>query len=400
MSPASYRWVTRCCYTGMFVQAAVINLTPLLFIPLRNQFGLTFEEIGRLVLINFLTQMLVDLLCTGFAHRIPTKLLIVLANLLAASGLVLFAVLPFGLQEPYAGLLVGTVVFSIGCGLLEVLLSPIINAIPSERKAGDMAMLHAFYPVGKVAVIVLSGAALFAAGERFWPVVAIAWAIVPLINTLAFTLVRLPPMVPEKHHQSFGSILRGRTIFFLLAAMALAGATEVTIAQWTSAFVERGLGFSKVIADLVGFALFGVGMIIGRVWFGLHGEHGNLHRVLAISAALSFASCLTMALVPHPAIALAACAMSGLFVSMLWPGTLSVAAARFPGADTRMFALLAAAGDAGAGIMPWAAGLVADGVARSGWATDSPEALGLRMAVLVTAACPLLMLWVTRRLRN
>lgn len=396
----TYRWVTRCCYTGMFVQAAVINLTPLLFIPLRNQFGLTFEEIGRLVLINFLTQMVVDLLCTGFAHRVPTKPLIVLGNLLAAAGLVLFAILPFVLATPYTGLLVGTVVFSIGCGLLEVLLSPIINAIPSERKAGAMAMLHAFYPVGKVAVIVLSGAALYVAGERLWPFIAIAWAVVPLVNTFAFTLVRLPPMVPEKHHQSFRSILSGRAIFFLLAAMALAGATEVTIAQWTSAFVERGLGFSKVVADLVGFGMFGVGMIIGRVWFGLHGEHGNLHRVLIVSAALSLVACLAMALIPHPALALAACALSGLFVSMLWPGTLSVAAARFPGADTRMFALLAAAGDAGAGVMPWAAGWVADSVAKAAWAAAAPEAFGLRTAVLVTAICPLLMLWVIRRLRN
>ena len=402
------RWLIRCCYLGMFVQAMVINLTPLLFIPLRQQFGLTFEQIGRLVLINFLTQMAVDLICTAVADRVKIKPLLVGANFLSALGLWFFAAAPFVLDNPYAGLVTGTVIFSIGCGLLEVLLSPIINAIPSERKSSAMAMLHAFYPIGKVAVIVITGVGLHFAGSGAWPWIAAAWGLIPLANTFGFLYVTLPRLGGGEHRQTLRSMFPKPAIFLLLAAMILAGATEVTIAQWTSAYVEKGLGLSKLIADLVGFTMFGVGMIIGRVWFGVRGSHGNLISVMSWSAILSFAMCLLMSLSPHAGVALAACAASGLFVSMLWPGTISIAAARYPLAGASLFALLAAAGDAGAGLMPWAVGIVAD--KAGGWNLSwfevvlgpqlDPQAFGLRVAFFLTALCPLLMLGVVALLHR
>ena len=198
---SNVRWVVRCCHLGMFIQAMVINLAPLLFIPLKNDLGLSFEQLGRLILINFLTQMSVDLACTFLADRVSTKLLIVLANVCAALGLIWFALGSLSTQHPYAHLMAGTVVFSIGCGLLEVLLSPIINAVPSGRKAGSMALLHAFYPIGKVVVIVLTGLALYRVGVQHWRGLMLLWAVVPVLNTLGFLLVRLPPLAEEGRRQ-------------------------------------------------------------------------------------------------------------------------------------------------------------------------------------------------------
>jgi fucose permease len=385
----------------MFIQALVINLTPILFIPLRDEFSLSWEQIGRLVLVNFLTQMVVDLVCCWFADRVPTKPLIVAANLLAGIGLWLFALAPGMFDTPYYGLMLGTVVFSVGCGLLEVLLSPIINAIPSDRKSSDMAMLHAFYPIGKVAVILLTGIALYAFGIASWRTVVLAWSVFPILNTLGFLMVGIPAFVADGSRTTLRALFRKPIFFLLLAGMLLAGATEVTIAQWTSAFVEGGLGYPKVVADLVGFTLFGVGMIIGRVWFGLRGEQGGLLRIMIVGALLSTATFLVMALSPSPIMALAACVTSGFFVSMLWPGTLSLSTHRFPLAGASMFAFLAAAGDTGAALMPWTVGLIADQASGSmDWLRwiFGPEVardqLGLRAGLLIAALCPFLMIGV------
>lgn len=406
---SSIRRVTWCCYLGMFIQALVINITPLLFIPLRKEFGLTFEQIGRLILVNFLTQLLVDLVCTAVADRVHPKPLIAAANALSAIGLWIFSLSPAVLHVPYAGFLVGTIAFSIGCGLLEVLLSPLINALPSENKSGAMAVLHAFYPIGKVAVIVVTGLALYLLGAGSWPWVMLAWSVLPVANTVAFLLVKLPSLANPDLRHTLRSMLRNASLYWLLAAMALAGATEVTIAQWTSAYVETALGYPKVIADLVGFFLFGLGMIVGRLWFGFQGGHANLGRVLLWSALLSALACVVMAVSPSAIVALVAIGFSGVFVSMLWPGTISLSAARYPLAGASMFALLAAAGDGGAALMPWLVGLIAD-QGTSLRATFigsllgpdmSLQAFGLKAAFLATALCPLIMIPViVAALRN
>lgn len=404
MSIDHNRWVTRCCQLGMFIQAMVINLTPLLFIPLKEQLGLSYEQVGRLVLVNFLTQMAVDLICTVLADRVNVKPLTVAANLLAGLGLFLFALTPARMDEPYHGLMLGTVVFSIGCGLLEVLLSPIINAVPATHKASQMALMHAFYPIGKVVVIVMTALALHVFGTEQWPRVMLAWTVFPLLNTVGFLLVRLPPISPPEHREPLRALVRQPAYLYVLAAMMMAGATELTIAQWTSAFAEKGLGCSKLVADLLGFCLFGVGMIVGRLWFGLRGERHDLRRLMVRGAALSALMYLVISLAPWPALALVACAPAGLFVSMLWPGTLSLAAARHTRAGASMFALLAAAGDGGAAFMPWAVGIIADAAGRAAPALQAawgmalaPDAFGLRAGLFVATLCPLLMALILRR---
>ncbi len=398
MSLNNNRLIIRCCYLGMFIQALVINLTPILFIPLKEQLGLTFEQVGRLVLINFLTQMLVDLVCCAVADRVNPKPLTVAANLLSAVGLWLFALAPAWFVNPYDGLVLGTVVFSIGCGLLEVMLSPIVNAVPSQRKSGDMAVLHAFYPIGKVAVIVVTALALRMLGQGHWRWIMLAWSIFPLLNTLGFSLLRLPPFAGESNRVTLRQLLTKPHYWGLTLALLLAGATELTLAQWTSAYAEIGLGCSKLTADLIGFTLFGVGMVIGRLWFGIKGETLNLNRMMMLGALLSAAMYLLISLAPWPLLALLVFAPAGLFISMLWPGTLSLSAARFPLAGASMFAFLSAAGDSGAALMPWGVGLIADRAhGLPGWLVRlfgqnlSPGQLGLRAGLLVAAICPLLL---------
>jgi len=391
------RAILRACYTSMFIQAMVVNLTPLLFVTLQGQFGLSFEQVGRLVLINFTTQMIVDLIASGIVDRVSAKGLATLANALGAIGLWVFALAPFRMADPYLGLVLGTVVFSIGCGLLEVIVSPIVERTPSERKAAGMALLHAFYPIGKVVVTLVTALLFVAFGTERWPWLLLAWSVVPALNTLAFAGLRLPPMFEVGRRTRVRDLLRTRATWLALAAILLAGATEVSLAQWASAFAERGLGVDKLTADLLGLGAFGVGMIVGRIWFATRGGETELWPVLRRGALASAAAALVMALSGAAWASLAATAVAGLATSMLWPGVVSLTAARFPHAGASLFALLAAAGDSGAGLMPWLVGVAAD---QARWAPAwlaeglTPEQIGLRTGVALAALPALAMLAV------
>lgn len=397
------RAILRACYTAMFVQAMVVNLTPLLFVTLAGQFELTFEQVGRLVLVNFATQMVTDLIAAAVVDRVPAKVLATLANAFAAAGLWVFALAPFRFDDPYLGLMAGTVVFSIGCGLLEVIISPIVERTPSERKAAGMALLHAFYPIGKVTVTVVTGVAFLVVGVERWPTLLLAWSVVPALNTLAFLGLRLPPMFEVGRRTRTRDLLRSPHAGWALMAIALAGATEVSLAQWASAFAERGLGVAKATADLLGLGAFGVGMVVGRLWFGFRGEEADLARLLRLGALASAAAALTMAFAPYVWVSLAATAFAGLATSLLWPGVVSMTSARFPLAGASLFALLAVGGDAGAGVMPWIVGVAADGVrAAPAWLVGdaSPEQVGLRVGVALAALPALAMAAVVGRLRG
>jgi fucose permease len=395
--------VLRACYTAMFVQAMAVNLTPLLFVTLQAQFGLSFEQVGRLVLINFTTQLLVDIACAAIVDRVSAKLLAALGNGLAALGLWVFALAPFRFDEPYLGLALGTVVFSMGCGLLEVIISPIVERTPGDRKAAGMALLHAFYPIGKVVVTVVSALAFFAFGTAHWPWLVLAWSLVPASTTLAFAGLRLPPMFEVGRRARVRDLLRQRATWVALVAMALAGASEVALAQWASAFAERGLGVDKLTADLLGLGAFGVGMAVGRLWFGWRGESVDLIPLMRRGALGAALTCLAMAFAGVAWVSLVATALAGLCVSLLWPGVVSLTSARFPLAGASLFALLAAGGDAGAGLMPWLVGVGADQfqLAPAWLAGDlAPEQIGLRLGVALAAVPALLLVWVLGRWRT
>ncbi len=404
----THRAVRRCCYLAMFIQAMVINLTPLFFIPLRLQYDLSFEQLGRLVLINFFTQMAVDLICTVIVDRFGlVKPLTVAAQALAAAGLWLFAAAPLIFPDsPYRGLVLGTIIFSMGCGLLEVLISPIIHAVPSTRKQADMALLHAFYPLGKVSVIALTALALYAFGHRAWMWIALAWSVIPLLNTFAFLAVKLPPLVHESERERSRTLARTRFFWLALFGMLLAGATEVSLAQWTSAYAQTVLGLSQMISDGLGFGLFAVMMMAGRLWFGLHSRELKLRPLLILGAVFTALFYAIMALSPWSPLALAACILAGLSISLLWPGIVALSATAFPRAGISLFALLAAFGDAGCGLGPWLIGLTADHVAagiEAGqigiFATYGPAQAGLRTGFLLAVLFPLLLAPVLWRMR-
>lgn len=389
--------VVRACRLGMFVQALVINLTPLLFVPLRDQLGLSWEQLGRLVLINFTTQLIVDLLAAPLLRLVSLRFLLVAAHLLAVVGLLLFVLAPVTSLPPYVMLAAGTVIFSTGCGLLEVFLSPVLSAVPSSRQSGDMALLHAFYPLGKLVVVLGTAACLALVEPARWPWIVAAWLVVPLWGAWIFLTVRLPTLPIGHEGQRAGELMQQPAFIAVLVAMACAGSCELALSQWISAFAQRGLGLSAELGNVAGFGLFAVGMIIGRVWYGTRGGGSDLLTLLLRTAVFVLVVYLVAALSPSPMLAFGACCMAGLAVSMLWPATLSLAAARWPLAGAMMFALLAAAGDVGAALGAWVVGLVADQAqkmpALTAWLPGSSgEGTALRLGLFSGVLAPLGML--------
>lgn len=403
----SNKLVVRCCYVGMLVQAIIINLAPVLFIPLKEQLHLSYEQIGRLVLINFATQLFFDLVCGAFVNRVGAKRFVVLANLLAVAGLWMFAFLPSIMSNPYDGLVIGTFFFAAGCGLLELMLSSIINSVPSDQKAQNMALTHSFYAWGQMAVILVTTLLIYAFGTQFWPWIVLGWSLFPMANALGFYSVQLPPFVEESKRQRLHSLLRQPAFLVAIAAIGLGGATEVSINQWVSAFAEKGLGLPKIQGDLIGVCLFAAALGVGRAWFGLCGDKINLHRALIAGTCLSVVVYLVASLSPWPYVSLGACVVAGLGVSLLWPGMLSLSSARFPLAGASMFALMAASGDLGAAVGPWVVGTVADVSSRFQGLFEhicgkglTPEQLGLRTGLLLATIYPLLLVvllyWLKR----
>ncbi len=383
------QYLRRCCHLAMFVQAMVINLVPLLFVPLRELYGLDFEQLGRLVLVNFLTQMLVDLVCTAVVDRFGlVRPLTIAAQFLAAAGLVLFALSPtcFG-ANVYTGFLAGTILYSAGCGLIEVLVSPIVQALPTDRKEQEMAFLHAFYPVGKTMVVVITGGLLWLFGPGGWIWISLGWAFVPLVNMFGFLTAQIPDVLHSSERQRTRSLFRGRLFPLACIALLLAGAAEVTMAQWTPAFAQVALALPQPVADCVGFGLFGVMMIVGRLWFGLREGTARLEPLLMLGALGTGICYLLAAHSTNAILALTACVLSGLFVSLLWPGIVSLTARAFPLAGISMFALLAAFGDCGAGAGPWMVGWLAD---NSGGQPASGEGSGLRLGLFAASGAAFL----------
>ena len=371
----------RACYTGYVTQAIVNNLAPLLFIVFQTRYEIPYEMLGRLVLLNFATQLITDLVAVRVVDRAGYRIPLVLAHVFCVLGLVMLAVLPAVLASPYVGLCLAIVVYAIGGGILEVLVSPVVDALPSrqEGKAAAMSLLHSFYCWGQVGVVIGTTVILAQVGHDGWPILPLVWAVVPLINLVVFVRVPLPRTVPDDHRTSLASLFRTPAFVAALVLMVCAGASELTMSQWSSLFAEQGLGLPKVWGDLAGPCLFAVLMGGGRFAYGLWGEKIPLVPAIAGCGALATACYVVAALADDARLSLAGCALCGLAVSLLWPGTFSLTASRFPLGGGAMFAVLATMGDAGAAIGPWLAGAVAD-VSGS----------GLRAGLLAGTAFPLL----------
>lgn len=393
----TYRHTLLACYVGYITQAINNNLAPLLFVIFRESFGLTFEMVGRLILLNFATQLITDFLAARYADRIGQKKLVVAAHVLSAAGLISLAVLPH-IMTPYIGLCAATMIYAVGGGLIEVLISPIVESLPGEAKASAMSLLHSFYCWGQVATVLLSTLLLLAVGTENWFVLPVCWAMLPVLNAFFFAKVPLMPVISEEDLTPIGSLLRNRLFITVMLLMVCAGASELAMSQWSSLFAEKGLGVSKVVGDVLGPCLFAVLMGLGRVWYGLFGQKVDIRKALAFCAVLSVACYLTTALAPNPIVSLLGCAFCGLGVSLMWPGVFSLTAERFPTGGTQMFGILAMMGDTGCALGPWLSGLISDSVQASEKLAHTsmqlgltPDQFGLRAGILLTVLFPLVM---------
>lgn len=388
-----YNKTIAACFMAYIVQAIINNFVPLLFLTFQQSYGISLSRITLLVTFNFGIQLLVDLLAIGFVDRIGYRRSMVLAHLLAAAGLVSLTILPEVLADPFVGILTAVMIYAVGGGLLEVLVSPVVEACPSENKEAAMSMLHSFYCWGHVGVILVSTLFFRLAGTKAWKLLALFWALIPLGNMFAFLKVPLAPLAPEgESGMPIRQLLSGRLFWVLLLMMVCAGASEQAISQWASMFAEQGLGISKTLGDLAGPMAFALLMGISRAFYGKFGDRIALDGFMTGSSLLCIVSYLCIVFVPVPAVNLAACALCGLSVGIMWPGTFSKAAAAIPGGGTALFALLALGGDLGCSGGPTLAGIV------SGVRNDN-----LKAGILAAVIFPILLLAgiaLCNRLRN
>ena len=345
-------------YFGYITQAIVNNLAPLLFLIFRDSFGISLEKITLLTTLNFLIQLFVDFLSAKFVDRIGYRRCIVAAHVFSAAGLVGMATLPFLLGSPYAGLLVSLSLYAVGGGLIEVLISPIVEACPTENKASAMSLLHSFYCWGTVAVILLSTLFLAVFGKGAWRVLPCLWAALPLFNAVLFTRVPIATLTEENEGMSIRQLIRSGLFWLFILLMVASGASEQGMSQWASAFAESGLHISKTAGDLFGPCLFSILMGAARVIYAKFGNRMDLTRFLTVSGGLCIVSYCLASLCSSPAVSLIGCALCGFSVGIMWPGVFSVASAAMPKGGTALFALLALAGDFGCSAGPSVVGFV------------------------------------------
>ena len=347
------------CFVGYIVQAIINNFIPLLFLTFQDSYGISLGKITLLVTLNFGAQLLVDILAISFVDKIGYRASMIIAHVFAAAGLVSLTVLPELFADPFVGLLLSVMIYAVGGGLLEVLVSPVVEACPTDNKEKAMSLLHSFYCWGHVGVVLLSTLFFQLCGIGNWKILAILWAIVPLLNAVAFTKVPMAQLLEEGDTGLSMKELASMRMFWVLMLMMLcAGASEQAVSQWASALAEKGFGISKTLGDLIGPMAFAILMGSSRAYYGKFGDKINLEKFMIGSSILCIISYLIIALMPIPALGLLGCALCGLSVGIMWPGSFSVASASMPRGGTAMFALLALAGDMGCSSGPTFVGFV------------------------------------------
>lgn len=354
-----YRKTITACFVGYIVQAIVNNFVPLLFLTFQRTYGIPLSQITLLVTFNFGIQLLVDLLSVGFVDKIGYRASMVIAHVMAAAGLMLLTILPEVLSSPFAGILIAVMIYAIGGGLLEVLVSPVVEACPSDNKEKAMSMLHSFYCWGHVGVVLLSTLFFSVFGISNWKVLAAVWSLIPLYNAFVFAKVPMAELIEEgEEGLRLRDLFRMKIFWILLIMMICAGASEQAVSQWASTFAEKGLGISKTAGDLAGPMAFAILMGTSRAFYGKYGDRIQLDKFMIFSSGLCILSYLGIALLPIPQLCLAACAVCGLSVGIMWPGSFSKASAALPKGGTAMFALLALGGDVGCSGGPTVVGMV------------------------------------------
>ena len=350
-----YKKTMYACFVGYIVQAVVNSFVPLLFVTFQETYQIPLAQITLLITVNFVVQLLVDMLSAGFIDRIGYRASVVLAHIFAAAGLALLTILPEVLPDPFVGILMAVFVYAIGGGLIEVLISPIIEACPTDNKESAMSLLHSFYCWGCTGVVLLSTVFFSIAGIAHWKLLTLLWTIIPIANMLLFTKVPIYSLQEEgEKGMNLGELFREKMFWILMLMMVCSGAAEQSVSQWASTFAEKGLGITKSVGDLVGPMLFSILMGISRLLYGKYGEKWNLDRFMKFSCVLCIASYLCISFIPVPMVELLGCGLCGFSVGIMWPGTFSKAAAALRHGGTLLFAMLALAGDLGSSPADWA----------------------------------------------
>lgn len=348
------------CYLGFVTQAIAANFAPLLFLTFQNTYGISLEKIALIPAVFYLTQLIIDLAATKYADKIGYRTCVVASQVLSAIGLVCMTVLPKVLPVPFVGILISVVLYAIGSGLIEVLVSPIVEACPFDNKDGVMSLLHSFYCWGAMGVIIGSTLFFYLFGVENWEILTLIWALVPLYNTFNFIKCPIERLVEDGKSLGVRKLLRTPVFWLMIVLMICAGASEATMAQWASAFAESTLAVPKIIGDLAGPCLFAMFMGISRLLYGKFSEKLDLTRVMLICGVTCAGCYLLASLSTIPVLGLAGCATCGFAVGIMWPGSISISSQRYPKGGTAMFAFLALAGDLGATVSPAMVGSISE----------------------------------------
>lgn len=377
----NYKMTMYACFIGYVVQAVVNSFVPLLFVTFQTEYHIPLTQITLLITVNFVIQLVVDLLSAGFVDKIGYRASAIIAHACAGTGIFLLTILPELFSNPFYGILLAVMVYAIGGGLIEVLISPILEACPTDNKESAMSLLHSFYCWGCTGVVLLSTLFFALFGTSHWKILALIWVLLPAANLILFTKVPIYSLYEEgESGMSFSELFRVKVFWLLMAMMLCAGASEQAVSQWASTFAEKGLHIQKTVGDLVGPMMFSVLMGLSRLIYGKYGEKLNLDRFMKGSCVLCVASYLCISLVPVPIVGLIGCAICGFSVGIMWPGTFSKASAAIKRGGTVLFAMLALAGDLGCSGGPTLVGFVSS--AFSG---------NLRLGILTAIVFPVLL---------
>lgn len=379
----SYRSTVSACYIGYVCQAAVNNLAPLLFIIFQTRYSMSYDKISMLILINFITQLLVDLGSVKLSKHMSVKSMTILAHIMCAAGLIMMGVLPLVAENTFTVLILSVIVYAVGGGLTEVLISPIIEAIPDtagSAKAAAMSLLHSFYCWGQVAVVLLSTGFLAAFGENLWFLLPVIWAILPIFNAIFFTKVPLAPSLSENNNVKLSALFKQKGFVLILILMLCAGASELAMSQWSS--------------------LFAVLMGTGRALYAVFANKISLYKIMTASGILCIVCYIIVAFSDVHALSLSACALCGLSVAVMWPGTFSLAAAKYKSGGTAMYSLMALAGDLGCASGPFIAGMICNFATANGADESSGMKTGLGFSVffpVILVICTLIFTFIVRK---
>lgn len=391
----NFKRTRNACYFTNVIMASIFTLPPLLFVTFRETYGISYTLLGTLVLINFSTQLLIDLIFTFFTKYFNIKVTLRVMPLLTSFGMFIYAFVPMMFPDyAYAGLVAGTVVFSVSAGLSEVLISPVVAAIPSDNPDRDMSRLHSLYAYGVVIVVILSTVFLRVFGTENWMYLTFFWAFLPLISFVLYCTSPMPE-VNMNHGDKDGKKKKHRGMILCVMCIFLGSAAENSMTNWISSYMENALNIPKVVGDVAGMALFGILLGLGRTLYAKYGK--NISNVLLVSMTCAAVCYLVSGFSQNVIVAMIACILTGLCTAMLWPGTLILMEEKFPNPGVAAYALMAAGGDFGASVAPQLLGIIVDKVTVSEWAMTlsssiamTPEQIGMKTGMLVASFFPIL----------